>query len=292
MARFSFNPYEGVTSELPWPVHRTDGSVSDVADRLDDRISKNLGNYVALVTEAPIGEDGTPNERQSTLRLYAKNGESSLWCRYLVGDCSYPNGTPRPASVMSVPIGWPNPVIEDIIQRARKVLPSEYYITNGERTWPHDKMPRRDLADEMWPGRERLLLSAPGARATLITDIDRPELLGIYTERRILLREDTCQRVEEVFWIATDRDDVPVETLSRDYAADGETVQFEVVTNYFCHARLSNHMWYPSNWRTMTKSANGGRDHRESHLQLFDGMILDNSWFVDPKQWGLTVPLG
>jgi hypothetical protein len=269
--------------DLPWRIESTDGSVDEVLDRLDGRIDGTFGDHAAIVTETPLNDDGTLNEWLGVIDLYARSNRSSLWFRYLVGDTVHPDGLQRRAPVLPIPAGWPEPKIDDFLRQVKNLTPQEYYATDGKQAWPVSKGPKRDLAEEIWRGRRNLLIGAPRPVIMLIKDPGRPDLLGIYAEGCIWTGiGDQFQRVEQVCWLNSDRDDMPVETLLRDYAPDGKTVALKTTIEYMSHAQLPSGKWYPSRW-IQTTTVRTGQGRREFRLQIFEGMRLEESWFVDPQ---------
>lgn len=272
-----------------------------VLDRLDDRISQGFGDFTAIKTETPVNKDGSLDKEHSALNLYSQNDSASLWRRYLVGEQFLPNGKQRGAPTISVPKGWPDPDIDDILEQVRSKRPSEFYVSNGDQIWPLN-MPKASLPKEIWLGREQLLLNEFRAmpilsklaykirrkkgKAKLLEDINRPGLVGLYAEGYIPRCDSPRrQRIEQILWIDPERDDMPVETLSRDYSQDEKTVKLKFLTKYLDYTQLSDSRWYPTRWQMTTEVHNRpDKDCREFHLQLFAEMKLDKSWFTDPDK--------
>lgn len=258
-----------------------DKSLKRLLDRLDARIAEGLGDYTAIVTETPVNEDGTLNEQLSAVNLYAKRGRSSLWCRYLVGGELLPNGNRRGAPVMSIPDNWPHPEIEDVLQRAINMLPGNYLVRDGKQVWPFAKGPKwDDLAGRIWFGRDRLFISTRGAKVRLLEDVNRPDLVGVYSEGHRQLK-----RIEHIYWIDPNRDDMPVERLSCDYSADGKTVERKFFTEYISYSQLSDGRWYPAHWQmTSEHRERPGKSCRKYYMNFSTDMKLDKSWFTNPEE--------
>lgn len=268
-------------------VLRGKSQIRTVLDRLDNKISQGFGDYVAIKTETPVNKDGTLDEAHGALHFYSQSESASLWCRYLVGDEFLPNGRRRGAPVMGVPKGWPLPNVEVVLQQVRNRQPSEYFVSNGEQVWP-TTMPKVSLPKQIWFGLEQLLLNNRLRKKTkvkLLEDINRPGLVGLYAEGHILSCDSPRrQRIEQILWIDPERDDMPVERLSRDYKQDGKTVELKLLTKYLDYAQLSDGRWYPRHWRMTTEIGEQQRKScREFHLQIFAGMKLDESWFTNPE---------
>jgi hypothetical protein len=253
-------------------------------DRLDARIAKGLGDYVAIKTETPVNKDGTLNKQLSAINLYAQSGKANLWCRYLVGGKFLPNGNRRNAPTMSVPVNWPQPKIEDVLQQAINMSPSEYFINDGKQRWPHNKTPTRNLVGEIWFGRKQFLLNTKGAKAKLLKDINRPDLIGLYTEGYINSCDSLLsQRIEYTCWIDPNRDDMLVERLSHDYSTDGKTVDLKIFTEYIDYAQLSDGRWYPAHWQMTIEAGKQPRKScRKFYLNISTDIKLDELWFTDP----------
>jgi hypothetical protein len=164
------------------------------------------------------------------------------------------------------------------------MLPSEYFVSDGEQVWPHAKAKKIDLAEEIWFGREQLLLNTRKARAKLLKDIDRPDLIGLYTEGHIYRCDSpSSQRIEQILWIDPNRDDTPVEMLSLDYGVDGKTVELKLLTECIDYVQLPDGRWYPTHWRMTTEVGKQPRkSYREFYLHIFVGMKLDETWFTNP----------
>jgi len=263
-----------------------------VLDKLDNRISQGFGDFTAIETETPENEDGTLNEKLGAIHLYAQSGRASLWCRYLVGDQFLPNGKQRHSPVMSVPEGWPDPNMEDVLRKVKIIQASEYFVSDGEHQWP-TTMPKISLPEEIWFGRKKLLLNTRRpffhphrTKAKLLEDINRPGLISLYVEGYI----DRCdfrqrQRIEQTRWIDPNCDDMPVETQSIDYKPDRKTVEFRFLTRYLNYAQLSDGRWYPKHWRMTTEiGVQQRKSCQQSHLQIFAGMKLYESCFTNPEQ--------
>jgi len=272
-----------------------------VLDRLDGRVSQGFGDFTAIKTETPVNKDRTIDKEHSALNLYSQNESASLWCRYLVGDQFLPNGKRRGAPIISVPKGWPEPDIDDILEHVRNKRPSKFYVSNGEQVW-FLNMPKASLSKEIWLGREQLLLNGcrampilsklaykirrKKAKAKLLDDINHPSLVGLYVKGHFF---SCCPRelkqIKQFLWIDPERDDMPVETLSCDYGSDAKTIELKLLTKYLDYAQLSDGRWYPTRWQ-MTYEVHNRPDKYclEFHLQLFADMKLDKSWFTDPNK--------
>ena len=276
---FIFNLHQNEVFQHSGDVNQADKTLKEVLDRLDARIAEGLGDYTAIITETPVNEDGTLNKQLSAVNLYAQSGQASLWCRYLVGDELLPNGRRRNAPTMSIPKNWPQPEIEDVLQQAINMLPSEYLVRDGNQVWPFAKGQKwDDLAGRIWFGREQLLVNTRGAKAKLLKDVNRPDLTGLYVEGHI------NKRIEQTYWIDPNRDDMPVELLSHDYSEDGKTVVVKLLTEYIDYAQLSDGRWYPAHWQMTSEVGKQARKScREYYLNISTEIKLDEIWFTNPE---------
>jgi hypothetical protein len=279
---------------LPLGIEELDESPKPILNRLDGRIAEGFGDYVAVATETHVRDGGQLNPDLAALNIYARNGKAALWVRYLAGESILPNGRPRAAEVMSLPEGWPLPALENIIERAKATKPGDYTVTDGKLTWPKQGLRCVDLAETIWRGRGLLLLHNPGAKARLLADVNRPDLVGIYAEGLVQQCDSRrFQRTEQLIWIDPGRDDVPVETFARDYGPDGETVVTEFSTKYLDYGQLPDGKWYPNCWRQTTRSRvrDQFRDYTQQfHLRLYPGTKLHSGWFCDPQTSGWPGP--
>lgn len=271
-------------ASLPWTVRKLSGSSKQILDRLDARIV-GFGDYVAVETQTLVDEDGALDARQSSVQLYAQVGKKNLWCRYLVGDQFHPtSGRRRGAPVMSVPKGWPCPELQDLLHQAKTSVPSEYAVTDGKEFWSNVTKSPISLAEQIWWGRK--LVRTFGRRPKLITDVNRPDLVGLYVQTSMLTCPTGRQKVEQVLWLDPNRDDGPVETLSRDYSPDGKTIEFECVTKCTDSLQLPDGRWYP-HCRTITRNSRSKGKivtyPEKAYLRIFPKMELDSTWFTDPN---------
>jgi hypothetical protein len=267
-----------------WTINNDSKALDSLLDRLDKRVIEGFSDYIAIKAETPLLEEEIPDVNHSAITLYAQNGKAVLWCRYLVGDQYLENGRKRNAPVVSLFNNWPKPDIQEILEKLKDAQPSEYSVTDGERRWPHNKSPIRTLSQIIWRGRRNLLLDTKEARVELLKDSDRPNLTGIYAPGKMYRCNDgSMQKIEQIFWVDTEPDDMPVESISRDYEADGTTVKSLIHMNYFEHGKLPSGKWYPVRWtQSYTIVKRQVKDVREFHLQIYPDYKLDKTWFQDP----------
>lgn len=258
-------------------------AAQDALDRIDRRIEQGLGDYVALLIESHVNEDGTLSRKGGALRLYIQNGDACLVYKFVRGD-------PERVGRMRLPGDWPDADIDEVLALAREAYPRWFFVDNGTRAWQgfvsgeaYDGFGEiRDaglrfyfasfegLPGNIWFGSNSLETNRPGASVQLLVDENRPGLIGL--ENDYLYEGDRTYRI---VWIDPARYDMPIERITRGYEADGETVRKVWHTRYIEHAQLPNGQWYPTRWRQ-------GDD--ESRLRVYPDMQVDRDWFMNPAE--------
>jgi len=294
----------GVPRDAEVVNNRPKAAVQEVLDRLDKRYRQGFGDYVAIMTETPLREDGTLETDMCALHLFAQEAEAWLSCGYLVGMRQYRNGKPRQA--IDLLPGWPFPDKDTVLAAIRSAAPSEFIVSDGERTWhdyhgemkdklkqmiPHERA-QSSLPGKIWAGRSRMGLYGPDAKVELVADDQHPRLTGLRTETMIPVTPMTKQKEEDIRWIDSAHDDVIVEEIVKRYKLDGQTLEAEFCTQYLEQKQLLNGQWYPSHWKVTLTFWRDNRPKlsniREYHLQIWPDIKLDRSWFTDRRK--LDIP--
>jgi hypothetical protein len=273
--------------------------------RLEQRYEQDLGTtYVAVLCETDIREG---KRTRLFLRLYAREADKHLEITYNVSGREYTD------SPMMAIQGWPRTEIKDILVLGQKTLPSSYYADDGKmvRTGTYMKNEktgkeylsehegrRKDfpllkyyrIAAEIWETRENLLLYGFSPRADVITDPKRPSAVGLRTRLGEFDKKEVPlgqKRQEQIFWIDSTRNDIPLESLTTyENPALPETKRSQFINDryrYLKFARLPNGTWYPTFWERVCNIATGLKRNilfgREYHLQVFQDMKLDPCWY-------------
>jgi len=286
-----------------------------VLDRLDGRLEKDLGTYVAVMTETDHRKEW--GSRKMFLHLYSRDGARLAYIIYGFREREYPD------SPMFGIQGWPKPKIADVMALAEKTVPMFYFSTDGKTVWTgtfdeintkpahikeheqlfkdHPPVPAYCLPSNLWKGREELFLYGYGPKADTVKDPSRPGVIGLRLREGDFSEEAKgLQRTEKVFWIDPARNDVPVETVvdSRKYGKGGVVTRTQFLTNYDQYARLDDGTWYPVHWErkasqeqlspnskpadssavTLSHGRQGGYS-REFHLQIVPKMTLSPTWY-------------
>ncbi len=285
-----------------------------IMDRLEKRIEKGLGDYVAVLTVSNVQSDGTLSNQRGILRLFGSNQGRFVSNQYRVG---------RPAntedrtffSLMGMPEGWPKPDVKKVLKRTRNAMPVMFFVMDGRRAWsgfyntkthsyvggdkelPHlDMIPWKAenvLVGQIWPSPWRWY--GLGTKVELLNDKNHPNQTGLRVRTYSYPTPKTKQLSETTIWLDPARDDMPVEKISRTYEKDNKTVKREYITRYLSYAQLPNGQWYPTRWKTTSGLYRGmGQDRvqnrgrlrstREYNLQIFPNMKLEGEWFTNPAE--------
>lgn len=285
---------------------RADAATREVVERLTGRYQTGFGDYVAVATRTPVGEDGRAAGEWGAVHLYARSREAFLANQYVVGSggtcCGGTSCEPRPER----PAGWPTPELRTVLNLLHGRVPSGAFVGNGKRAWlggnNHfqemrleqvfpSQMAADTLPGKVWPTREGL--SAYGTNVTLevVWDRGRPGLVGLRMDRYAPNRAEDVndrRRMQHdvmTFWLDPLRDDVPVEATSQSYAKGSAELESDGRTTYTAWDRTSDGRWYPSAWRVVTRFNQRGEwtaRTEDWRLQVWTGERLGAEWFADP----------
>lgn len=288
---------------------RPTDSVARVTKRLHDRAVKGYGDAVAVLTHQVVFDAGKGKAHEMTggTKLFAREGDKLVQASYfLVALPPGPNSQQQRAMGRR-PVSWPAPDLKDTLTATRDLLPVELMVVNGD-SWPgvakqdldgFEWRSRTGVASQnlyfynvgvlVWPSAEFTMIEIPGTVATLLTDKDRPGLIGVRCEgandfdptHRLNL-----PRTRMTFWIDPARDDMPIETVREDRPTTRGGLTYVTRTEFKEHARLPNGRWYPTRWTGNQTSDDGEPDSNrpvnEWRLGIYPGAKLDADWFERP----------
>jgi hypothetical protein len=297
----------GVPREAKIVDNRPRQDIKTIFDRLDARYNKGLGDYVAVLTNINQDPTGKPGSRAGNLTLFAQNGQAWSTMRYVFVTADLEKKKFKGMQKIIVPQGWEGSDVKDLIERGKDVAPWGFLVHDGHRTWggtfdhrtnsyfpnageikgislqllPMSKA-RESLPGMLWLNKNNYDFYGPTAKVELFTDSSRPGKIGIRGSTLIQRSPTVSQREEKIFWIDPGRDDLPVETIIRDYRPDGKTIETENKTLYLDYSQLPTGQWYPAHWRGITK----GKYPRTSEYRLLiaPNLKLAPFWFTNPVE--------
>lgn len=293
--------------------------VNVILDRLDSRVQKGFGNYVAVLTESIVSDEQTLQKR--ALRLYGQKGNAliNLLYRLRKGDWGY-----LPSSEMNTIEAWPLPDVNEVLALGHKTLPSLAFVSNGITAWHGryentsgayvefgeitdrqkllSELPRWSLSGKVWPGQHNIGLDKKEIeeKVTLLRNDNSPQEIGLHFDVTIsesVSAKTGVDRIESTYWIDSARDDMVVDEIYREYKQGQKSVEHQ--TRYLDYAQLDNGQWYPTHWQTtITGYSSGGPEQIaifEYYLRMYPEMRLDDWWFTSlvdnlKAQQKLTLP--
>jgi hypothetical protein len=277
---------------------RSTVDTKDVLDRLDNRIEA-FGDYLAILTETPLKDDGTRDLDYCALNVLAQHGQMCLFNRYLVGADTNARHRPR-QSVMGTPESWPMVDVNSVLTQLKDKFPCEFFIYDGNDLWSEFPLvpptatkssirrfvdsseARRGAPAKIWFGRLRYN-SGPRTKMELLKKENGSNQIGLHIEYS--QPPEWQQRLEQIYWLDPTRDDMPTSRIERDYTRDGKTVETEFESCYLDYSRLPDGRWYSTRWQMITTYNFGGKSRklqREYNLYIYPHKKLDSDWFTNP----------
>jgi len=254
---------------------RPSNDVESLFKRLQTHVDQAWGDYVGIYTEQDADEIGKPTDAGGALCLGARQGKHIVWKRYLFG-----NSTDLKGNIVArhppAPKGWPSPTLDDALAAIKDQIPGEYLVWDGVRgatgfhtsqdTWNINKLEgdmiqslpmikaRFSLEGQTWPTRNNMGLFGTGAKSQVITDKDKPGLIGLKIEQTYPGEEMKPTKSENLIWLDPAKDDLPVQRLSITYQPASDKVQLRFDFQDYQFARTSTGKWYPARWLVITSS--------------------------------------
>jgi hypothetical protein len=258
--------------------NRVKQDVGALLDRLQKRAEAGFDDGVAVMTEMTAGPDGKIVTTEGALHVFLRSGKKMYDGRYLVGPAEGPNA----AFHVPLPANWPTPSADDALAAVRNGTPTNFIASDGTHAWqgfgmsptqmqvtaldPNSKaegfqftVARFGMTSNLWPTRNRLGLFGSNGKAEVVTDPNRPGLIGLKVVQMIWTGEGDPQdrkeqrRAEQTHWLDPKRDDLVVESSWT------TTSRVEMTSRWSRRRRTSKR----SNCRTGNGSRHaGGRSRR------------------------------
>ncbi len=282
---------------------RPDPETKKLLDRLDTRVERDYGDYVAVLTQTNHGKRWGAKPKKMFLYLYGRQENRAFYGEYSLRGNDYAD-----SPLLKIQ-GWPNPNLNQVLELTGKTIPVFFYATDGKKSCAGSYAPdevkngrfreHQDpiknnpfqtnyrLGYHLWKGRDALFLWGFGPKQDLVTDKDHPNALGLrLREGDFSPKAEPQARTEKIFWIDPTRDDLPLEATTREekfIVRQKPPVIIEFKIRYLKYAQLPNGRWYPSHWenRLSRKDSDGKADgfSLEYHLQIFPKAKLDPAWY-------------
>lgn len=264
---------------------RITGEAKSVWERIEQRRERGYGDGIALLWMSYGDTD------QFSVRLYMQQGAARYHGDFYINPKPAPDGQPRIAPFDD----WPATSLEEVLRRARQANPGMVFVTDGKRAWGgdmsfrltrwlkeidllywEDSWPHR-ISGEIWPSRRKMSLYGTGTEFSMSRDAAHPE--------RLLLHSRSLYG-EQLHWLDTSRDDMPLRTTSRQFTDDGKTVKSESDKEFLEWAQLTDGRWYPTHWRTTHREPKEGKIVEqkgwEYRLRIYPDAPIDPVWLQLP----------
>jgi hypothetical protein len=116
--------------------NRPTGELKELLARIDQRMDRGFGDYVAILTETPTN-DGQLVPNVGSVTLYAQEGTKWLSHRFLAGGRRVVLSRFREEDgpLLPLPDGWPTPDIANLIKPLAAATPNEAYVVDGVNAW-------------------------------------------------------------------------------------------------------------------------------------------------------------
>jgi hypothetical protein len=276
--------------------NRPSEETKQVLQRIEARINKGFGDYVAVLTDSLSRPEGGPDTVRTNVRLLARKGSAGMAQTFAVLPRKLPN---HPG--IALPEKWPDISAEELLQLARESTPHSYVAFDNEKVSAGrflrgrmdptyaaaidrgTAMQLASVAQYIWPNLSAVNRYTPQTQIRLAAnDPDRPGLLGI--EVNTLGPSNDFYISQTVYWIDPQHDDAMVEMtettfrggsmLNRQSATDTRVTEI---------GKLPDGRAYPARWTVSSRRPNpdGFLDPyltRECHLVLFADKSYDPSW--------------
>ena len=290
--------------------NRVKQDVGALLDRLQKHADQSFGDGVAVMTEMDAGADGKIVTTEGALHVFLRSGKKMYDARYLVG----PSEGPNAAFHVPLPANWPTPSADDALTAVRNGTPTNFLASDGTHAWQGFGMSpsqmqvramdpnapgegfagiaaRFGMTANLWPTRLRLGLFGSNGKAEVITDPNRPGLVGLKVVQMIWTGQGDPQdrkeqrRAEQTYWLDPKRDDLSIESSWINYKPGGDEVEMESKTTNFEAKQLPDGKWFPSRWRSLTKGTAMAFDQvQENALFIFPGHAVAAEWFSNPVE--------
>jgi hypothetical protein len=269
--------------------HRKKSEVVELLRRL--QINRTGWNhYTGLMTRTTLNQDGSYADHGCLLYWLAEKG--STWLSYLYG---IGHGESWEQKIWNAAVKNPDcPLEMDIkstLDTVRRARPIEWMIEDGHNLWSelsgvplkaigHIKNSRRPAA-RIW---NEQFDHGPGTVIQKIVSDEKPNQVGLHIEFH-RSRGITCKKRHEMFyWYDPQKQDMPMERISRSYAENDKTVEFDEHTRYLNYSQLPDGRWYPSRWQTTHYEKEITRAMTfEYRLTLSTDIEPEDSWFLPPS---------
>jgi hypothetical protein len=265
---------------------------------------------VAVMTEMTAGPDGKIVRTEGALHVFLRSGKRMYDGRYLVGPAEGPNA----AFHVPLPANWPSPSADDALAAVRNGTPTNFIASDGTHAWQGFGMSptqmqvqtmdpnspgegfasiaaRFGMTANLWPTRLRLGLFGSNGKAEIITDPNRPGLIGLKVVQMIWTGEGDPQdrkeqrRSEQTHWLDPKRDDLAVESSWINYKPGGDEIEMQSKTTNVDAKQLADGKWFPLRWRSLTKGEAMAFDQvQENALFIFPGHATPAEWFSNPVE--------
>ncbi len=289
--------------------NRPSEDLEQVYQAIDEARGEGVGDYVALMSEVYVDENGEPRLTVGAIHLLARRREAWLYCRYLLGANTYDSKQSRGVAV-PMPQAWPKPALDPLLEVLFPAKPTEYIVHNGEEGWrglyeadgsgPQIVFSTQDhqgavmiaswkkekaVEYDIWPARE----ADEGTRTEIIRDEQHAGLIGLrtsYKPRGLLGLLNSVVRSPKTVWVDPARNYVRVESESSTTSQQMKVNFRSTVTEF---AQLPDGRWFPASWNATHETFNPqGKPmptQRDQYvLQIFPGRTLNDVWFTDPAE--------
>ena len=273
-----------------------------LAARLQKRSEADWGDFVSVECSEIKYLDGGGHS-QGDLTIAGRQGEKSLYIIYLLS----------PEMVLfggqGFPKGWPTPKLEDVVAQLRTALPIRVDAFDGKNGWHGEqatnalssvqiKPTTRPAATGLakingifWPSLRSRPAVLGTSSAEVLRDPARPGLIVLHLESNMpfaLYKGTTHYQSDALYWLDPNRDDLPVEMVSRSNSAGGDKLDSVMHDVYLEFGRLADGRWYPSRSQYHGFSPPPTRPvkddgYTEYRRQIFQDAKLSPDWYGDPN---------
>jgi hypothetical protein len=280
-----------------------DGTLAKVNARLEERRQKGFGDGVALLSSNYMDSTGRNIEtRSGNVTLFINQGDKWVANQYvLFMPANVPAGLAHPV-LKEAPEGWPAPEMGKLLPALKAASPQVSLIMNGDQGWigslsmdgklhlmtatrEHDgkQLDMQTLAGQLWPRKEQLGIGYGNVDSSL----QRYNILRLRHKGETTSRDTGEGVFEMTYMLDLGKDDLPTEWYRNVVRKDATVLSERTSVHYTAFDRLPDGQWYPTDWTEtrVQRDPETGNDNgsvQRYHLQIMQGMKLEDSWFEAP----------